>query len=292
MAQVTLSSTTRTIALTAIAMIAFAANSLLCRLALGKHAIDPSSFGAIRIVAGAAMLSAIMFLRGNRRILARADWRAAAMLFVYVVFFTFAYLAISAGTGALILFGAVQLTMFIVALRGGESFSPLSWLGFALAAAGLIYLVSPGVTAPVLSSAVQMAVAGIAWGFYSLLGRGASDPLASTTGAFVLCVPAILLIELVSINIGLHATSTGIWLAIASGAITSGLGYVVWYAALPGLGATSAACVQLSVPAIVAFGGVLFLSEDLTLRLVAAAIATLGGVTIVLLQRNKAKPAR
>jgi len=154
----------------------------------------------------------------------------------------------------------------------------------------LIYLVSPGVTAPDLSSAAQMAVAGIAWGVYSLFGRGASDPLAATTGAFVLCVPAILLIELASIAIGLDATSTGIWLAIASGAITSGLGYVVWYAALPGLGATSAACVQLSVPAIAAFGGVLVLGEELTLRLVVAALATLGGVTIVLMQRAKAKP--
>jgi drug/metabolite transporter (DMT)-like permease len=280
----------RTILLTAVAMTAFAANSLLCRLALGHHTIDAATFVSVRVVAGAITLAAIMLIRGNNRVTADANWRAAAMLFTYMVFFSFAYLSLSAGTGALILFGAVQLTMFTVALRSGETFSPISWAGLTLAIAGLIYLVLPGVTAPDLLGTVLMAVAGIAWGFYSLLGRGARDPLAATAGAFIYAVPAVLVVSVVSTFVsGLFATSAGLALAIASGAIASGCGYVIWYAALPGLGATRAATVQLSVPVIAAFGGVLLLSEDVTLRLLLSAAATLGGVTIVLLQRSKAK---
>lgn len=289
MAQIALPTPARTIALTVIAMIAFAANSVLCRLALGHHAIDAASFATIRIVSGALALSGIMLLQGNPNILSGANWRSALMLFAYVVFFTYAYISLSTGTGALILFGAVQLTMFTAALRSGESFSPLSWAGLAVAIAGLVYLVSPGITAPEPIAALSMALAGIAWGFYSLLGRGAKDPLAATTGAFVLCAPAMLVVELLSMNVGIEATSYGIWLAVISGAITSGVGYVVWYAALPGLGATSAATVQLAVPAIAAIGGVLFMSEELSTRLVIAALATLGGVTIVLMQRAKPK---
>lgn len=235
------------------------------------------------------MLSGIMLVQGKPNILAAANWRAASMLFAYVAFFTYAYISLSAGTGALILFGAVQLTMFTAALRGGESFSPTSWFGFALAIAGLIYLVSPRVAAPDPVAALSMAIAGVAWGIYSLIGRGARDPLAATTSAFVLCIPPMLLIELAAVNVGIEFGPTGLWLAIASGAITSGLGYVIWYAALRGLGATSAATVQLSVPAIAALGGVLFLSEELTTRLVIASLATIGGVTIVLTQRARAK---
>jgi drug/metabolite transporter (DMT)-like permease len=231
-----------------------------------------------------------MLVQGNRRILGESDWRAAAMLFTYLVFFTFAYLSLSAGTGALILFAAVQLTMFIYALRGGEQFSAVSWIGLALAVAGLVYLVSPGVTAPDPLGAVMMAAAGVAWGFYSLLGRGARDPLAATTSAFVLALPAVFIVTLASVFVrGASVTDYGLELAIASGAIASGCGYVIWYAALPGLGAARAATVQLSVPVIAAIGGVLLLSEDVTPRLVIAALATLGGVTIVLTQRGKPK---
>jgi drug/metabolite transporter (DMT)-like permease len=186
--------TARTALLTAVAMIAFAANSLLCRPALGEQLIDAASFTAIRVIAGAATLAVIMFVR-RTRVAAPFAWRAAAMLFTYMIFFSFAYLSLSAGTGALILFGAVQLTMFIVALRGGESFSRFSWIGLALAVAGLVYLVSPGVTAPDPLGAVFMAIAGIAWGFYSLLGRGARDPLAATAWAFIYSVPAVLIVS-------------------------------------------------------------------------------------------------
>lgn len=281
--------TSRTISLTIIAMIAFAANSLLCRMAIGAHTIDPGTFAAVRIVAGALTLCAIMAVRGHRTLLDGADWRTGAMLFVYVAFFTFAYRSLSAGTGALILFGAVQITMFTAALRGGERFSAVSWAGLALAIAGLIYLVSPGVTAPDALGAAMMAIAGVGWGFYSLLGRGARDPLTATTNAFVLCAPAIVAVSLVSDVIsGASVTSYGLALAIASGAIASGCGYVVWYAALPGLGAARAATVQLSVPVIAAFGGVVLIGEPVTTRLVLAAAATLGGVMIVLMQRAKA----
>ncbi len=268
-------------------MIAFAANSLLCRKALGADLIDAGSFAALRTAAGALTLGAILAARGNLRALKADHWRTGAMLFTYMVFFTFAYRTLSAGTGALILFGAVQLTMFVAALRSGETFSTLSWGGLALAVAGLVYLVSPGLSAPDPLGALLMAIAGVAWGLYSLLGRSASDPLGATAGAFVAALPAVLLVSAGAgaLN-GFHIDMTGATLAIASGAIASGCGYVVWYAALRGLSAARAAIVQLSVPVIAAFGGVLFLAEDITLRLIVASIATLGGVAIVLAQRT------
>lgn len=281
--------TTRTIALTAVAMIAFAANSLLCRAALGTDAIDAGSFAALRTLAGALTLALILSLRGELGALTRASHiPTGAMLFAYMVFFTFAYRSLSAGTGALILFGAVQLTMFAAALRNGEAFSPTSWLGLLIAIAGLVYLVSPGLAAPDPLGAFLMAIAGIAWGLYSLLGRGAADPLVATAGAFAAAAPAVLAVAAVStVASGAHASSLGILLAIASGAVASGCGYVVWYAALRGLTAARAATVQLSVPVIAAFGGVAFLGEGITLRLLVASAATLGGVAIVLGQRAR-----
>lgn len=269
-------------------MVAFAANSLLCRKALGAGAIDAASFAAIRTIAGALTLAALIAARGETKLATQGHWRTASMLFTYMVFFTFAYLSLSAGTGALILFGAVQLTMFVVALRIGETFSWASWAGLALAIAGLIYLVSPGVTAPDPIGAVLMAGAGVAWGTYSLLGRGAANPLVATGGAFIAATPAIVVVALIAIAAGkTHITDQGAALAIASGAIASGLGYVIWYAALRGLTATRAATVQLSVPVIAAFGGVLLLGEDVTARLLIASTATLGGVAIVLSQRAR-----
>ena len=201
-----------------------------------------------------------------------------------MAFFSFAYLSLSAGTGALILFGAVQLTMFIVAMRGGEQFSLRSWAGLTLAIFGLVYLVSPGVTAPDPFGAVLMAIAGIAWGFYSLLGRKAADPVEATAYNFIYSVPLVIITSLVFMG-DLHGSPNGVVLAAASGAIASGLGYVIWYAALRGLTATRAATVQLSVPVIAAFGGVILISEQLTVRLLLASIATLGGVALVLAQR-------
>ena len=275
--------------LTVVAMLAFAANSLLCRLALGQELIDAASFTTVRVLSGAVTLALIVLLRRRGRDRGKADWRTVAMLFTYMAFFSFAYLSLGAGTGALILFGAVQLTMFIVALSEGEHFPLLSWVGLTLAVLGLIYLVLPGVSAPDPLGAVLMAVAGIAWGFYSLLGRGAADPLETTARNFVYSVPLVLLVSLFFFR-DFSSSSNGLALAVVSGAIASGCGYVIWYAALPSLTATRAATVQLSVPVIAAFGGVVLLSEQITLRLLLASAATLGGVAIVLAQRAPKAP--
>ena len=266
-------------------MLAFASNSLLCRAALGGGLIDAASFTTVRVLAGAITLALIMLPAWRAHGRTKGEWRAVLMLFTYMVFFSFAYVSLSAGTGALILFGAVQLTMFTVALRRGEHFSGWSWIGLIMAILGLIYLVSPGLTAPDPLGAVLMAVAGIAWGGYSLLGRGLANPLEATASNFIFSAPLVLVVSLVFMG-DIHVSITGLALAIASGAIASGLGYVVWYAALRGLTMTRAATVQLSVPVIAAIGGVVLLAEEISLRLVLASIATLGGVAIVLLQRK------
>ena len=277
----------RIIGLTALAMIAFAANSVLCRMALGAGLIDAATFATVRVAAGALMLSLLMLPHWRREARKPADWRMAAMLFGYMAFFSFAYITLSTGTGALILFGAVQLTMFAVALKDGERFSAVSWFGLLLAFAGLVYLVSPGLTAPDPVGAVLMTAAGISWGMYSLLGRGNSNPLESTANNFILCLPMVGIVSLVFIK-DYHATTTGVILAVASGAIASGVGYSIWYSALRYLTATRAATVQLSVPAIAAIGGVVFMAEGVSVRLAIATLATLGGVWLVLAQRAKA----
>jgi drug/metabolite transporter (DMT)-like permease len=278
----------QTTVLTAAAMLAFAANSLLCRLALQRGEIDPVSFAGIRLVSGAITLALIVQFRSERSAPGRADWLAAAMLFAYVAFFSFAYLTLPAGTGALILFGAVQLTMFSVGLHSGEKFGSVAWLGLALAVAGLVYLVSPGIAAPPLVGAASMAIAGVAWGVYSLRGRGVADPLAATAGNFARAAPlALLLSALFIANARAYANETGVALAMASGALTSGIGYVIWYAALNRLTAMRAATVQLSVPLIAAFGGVAFLSEAITPRLAASSALILGGIAMVLTSRSR-----
>jgi drug/metabolite transporter (DMT)-like permease len=274
-----------TVALTAMAMLAFAANSLLCRMALGRDLMDAASFAAVRVIAGAIVLSLIVLpRRGARR--TSVNWRSVLALSAYMVFFSFAYLTLSAGTGALILFGAVQLTMFAVSLRAGEHVPTVSWVGLAIAVFGLVYLVSPGVTAPHPLGAAAMALAGSAWGFYSLLGRSAADPLEATASNFVWSVPLMIVIALVFMR-DWHLTREGVVLAVLSGGIASGVGYVIWYAALRGLTGTRAATVQLSVPVIAAFAGVLLLGEQITSRLLLASAATLGGVWIVLAQRTR-----
>jgi len=279
-------STLQAVALTAAAMLAFAANSLLCRLALQQGGIDPASFGSIRLVSGAITLALVVRFRAQPPSAGRTDWLPAAMLFAYVAFFSFAYLSLSAGTGALILFGAVQLTMLGAGLGAGERFGPVAWFGFVLAAGGLVYLMLPGIAAPPLLGAVLMAMAGVAWGVYSLRGRGVVDPLAATGRNFARAVPLALALSLVFVARA-HADASGIALAVASGALTSGLGYVVWYAALARLSAMQAATVQLSVPLLAAFGGVLLLSEAITPRLAAASVAILGGIALVLSQKSR-----
>lgn len=277
----------KTLSLTALTMVAFAANSLLCRQALGEQSIDAASFTTLRLTSGACMLWLILQLRNGsgKATPHQSDWLAASMLFLYAASFSFAYITLSAGTGALILFGVVQLTMFFAGLRSGEAFSGISWIGLVVALAGLVYLVMPGITAPEPIGALLMAVAGIGWGIYSLRGRGVANPLQSTARNFLLTVPLGLLLSIGFFG-AFHINTQGLILAVTSGAIASGLGYVIWYAALGGLKATSAATVQLSVPVIAAFGGVLLLSEAITLRLLVASIAILGGIAIVLTQRH------
>jgi len=284
----TVSNELRTLLLTAAAMIAFAANSLLCRLALELPRIDAASFGAIRLASGALALALIVRLRADGGAPPRADWLAATMLFAYVAFFSFAYLSLPAGTGALILFGTVQLTMLGAGLRAGERFAPAAWAGLSAAIGGLVYLVSPGIAAPALLGAALMAAAGVAWGVYSLRGRGVTDPLGATAGNFARAVPMAVALNLVSAR-GLHLDAVGVALAIASGALSSGIGYVVWYAALRGLSAMRAATVQLSVPPIAAIGGAWLLSEPLTLRLLVASAAILGGIAVVLATRARVR---
>ena len=278
----------RTVALTALAMLAFAANSLLTREGLAGSDTDAATFSLLRILSGAVTLALILRLR-SRPAPAEGEggWPGALALFAYLIAFSFAYLSLSAGTGALILFGTVQLTMFTAALHAGERFPPLGWAGLAIAAGGLFYLMAPGIEAPDPFGAALMAVAGIAWGVYSLLGRGARDPLAATARNFALATPLVLLVSLANVG-SAHLDPKGAALAVASGALASGCGYVVWYAALPHLSAGRAATVQLTVPVIAALGGALFLSEPLTPRLVLASAITLGGVALVLSRRGKA----
>jgi drug/metabolite transporter (DMT)-like permease len=275
----------RTVALTALAMLAFAANSVLCRLALGEHFIDPASFAAVRVFTAAATLIPIVLPRWRAHGRSRGNWRSAGVLFAYLVSFSFAYLSLSAGTGALILFGAAQLTMIGSALRDGDSFPPLARAGFVLAVAGLVVLVAPGVTAPNPMGAMLMAIAGLAWGLYSLLGRGAGDPLQVTANNFIYLVPCVIVLGVV-FAAGRHLSTEGLALAALSGSLASGLGYVAWYAAQKRLSAITAATVQLSVPVIAALGGLVLMTEQVTLRLVLASCATLGGIAIVFTRRS------
>ena len=273
-----------TATLAATAMCAFAANSLLCRLALGPRLIDAATFTTVRLVAGALLLAALVTWRHRARPWSGFDPWAALTLFVYAIAFSYAYLSLTAGMGALLLFGAVQITMIVFGLVSGERLSLAGWCGLALAFAGLVYLVAPGLGAPPLLAALLMAVAGLAWGIYSLRGRGVSDPLRATASNFIWSVPLALLASAL-LTKQQHVTPQGLAFAIASGALASGLGYVIWYAAVRRLAALRAAAVQLSVPIIAAFGGIVLLAEELSHRLALASVAVLGGIAMVLYSR-------
>ena len=268
----------RTLALTALAMTAFAGNSLLCRLALQHSAIDPASFTAVRLVSGALVLWALVRWRGQRP---AGDWRSAAALFVYAAAFSYAYLSLSAGTGALLLFGAVQATMLGWGLWRGQRLRLGQTAGLLLAMGGLVALLWPGVTAPPAMGALLMLAAGVAWGVYSLRGRGAGDPTAVTAGNFVRAAVLAVPLALAALPWA-QVDAAGLLWALCSGAVTSGLGYAVWYTALKGLHPTSSASVQLSVPVLTALGGVAFLSEPLTLHLTLCSAAILGGIACVI----------
>lgn len=279
-----------TSSLTVLALAAFAGNSILCRLALGEAAIDPASFTAARLISGAFALWMITLIIGQRRSRSNSggSWVGGLLLFLYAITFSFAYMSLSAGTGALILFAAVQFTMIAAGLRSGEKPLPLEWWGLSAAMAGLAYLVFPGITAPPFSGSALMAAAGIAWGFYSLRGRSTGDPIRTTADNFLRAVPLVLIVVLLQWP-SLEAKPIGLLWAVLSGAVTSGLGYVVWYVALRRLTATRAATVQLSVPVIAAIGGVLFLSEAITVRLLVSAGAILGGIGLSVSARAVSK---
>ncbi|HMN22310.1 MAG TPA: DMT family transporter [Ottowia sp.] len=291
----------RLAALTTISMLAFAANSVLARLALGGGHIDPLAYSGIRLGAGACVLAAIALWRARRAGAGRASglpqaWlggsRAGALsLLLYAVSFSIAYGMVATGPGALILFASVQFSMLAWAVLRGDRPARLEWLGIGVALAALVYLVSPGLVAPPLAGAALMAVAGAAWGAYSLIGRGSRAPLSDSAGNFLRCAPVGVLL------IGFGAWRAppglqGVILALASGALASGLGYIVWYSALPGLSRAQAALVQLTVPALAAAGGIVFIGEALTPRLVIATVGITGGVALALLASQRRAPRR
>jgi len=289
-------------------MIAFASNSLLCRLALKHTTIDAATFTFIRILSGAVALWLILELRtrlrtekttsllydgasGSPRVtrhlpLKSGNWLSALALFVYAAAFSFAYVDLSVGTGALLLFGAVQASMIIWGFRKGERLDAIQVVGFVAAVIGLVVLVFPGLSAPPLIASILMLTAGVAWGVYSLRGKGVQNPASITAGNFVRAVPFSAVVWIIFIP-WTHVDSAGVSYAVISGAIASGLGYVIWYSVLPSLKAASAATVQLSVPVLAATGGILLLGEPLTLRYLLASVAILGGIALVVLEKNR-----
>jgi drug/metabolite transporter (DMT)-like permease len=295
--------TARIFILTLLAMIAFASNSILCRGALKESSLDPATFTLVRIFSGAAGLWLVMSVRRIAKVnrtattpsedlsiqptniahslLGYGNWISATALFVYAAGFSFAYTSLSAGTGALLLFGAVQATMILWGLYNGERLSMIQIFGFMAAITGLCVLLFPGFSAPPLTASMLMLGAGIAWGIYSLRGKGEKNPASVTTGNFIRAVLFAVVLSL-ALASRVHLDLAGIAYAVTSGAVTSGLGYVIWYSALPGLTATGAATVQLSVPVLAATGGILLLSEPITFRYVLASVAVLGGIAVVI----------
>lgn len=279
------SSTAKIFVFTGMALIAFAANSVLCRLALGEEAIDAMSFTVIRLLSGAIVLLTIISIsQNNTSSPAKGSWSASLLLFLYAITFSFAYITLDTGTGALILFGSVQITMILLSLYSGARLHITEWAGMAVAFAGFVYLTLPGVTAPSTFGFLLMTIAGIAWGGYTLVGRNSKNPLMDTAYNFIRTIPLVIILGMIGIKTA-HLSFEGILYASLSGGIASGIGYTIWYIALGGLSTTQAAVVQLLVPVIAALGGILFVSESVSLRLTVAATIILGGILIVFLGR-------
>jgi drug/metabolite transporter (DMT)-like permease len=275
----------KSLILTILALIALAANSVLCRMALGEDRIDASSFTVIRLLSGVLVLLAIVKITNRKKSLSsRGSWFASMMLFLYAISFSFAYMTLDTGTGAFILFGAVQITMISISFFSGNRLHLSEWIGVSIAFMGFVYLVLPGITAPSAIGFILMSVAGIAWGIYTLKGRGSDAPLLDTSSNFLRTVPFVIVLSITAVNTAQYSIE-GILLAVLSGGIASGIGYTIWYSALGGLSTTQAAVVQLSVPMIAALGGVIFLSETLTQRLTVSALMILGGILLVVLGR-------
>jgi drug/metabolite transporter (DMT)-like permease len=278
--------------LTAFTLVAFAANSILCRMALGAHLIDPVSFSTLRLLSGAIVLVPLSRLAGKSRAAKRSpgSWTSGLALFVYALAFSLAYISLQAGIGALILFGAVQATMIGVGIVSGEQPHASEWLGLFTALGGLVYLVAPGVTSPDPLGALLMSISGIAWGAYSLRGKGALAPVSSTAGNFVRALPMAAVASVFALS-SVDAHAAGVILAVISGSVTSGLGYVLWYRALRGLTTAQAAIVQLLVPILAGFGGIVFLGERPSVRLAIASALILGGVAMAVRGRtSKCRP--
>ena len=292
----------RPILLTLLSLMALAANSVLCRLALSPSdvvstgpevaTIDPVSFTLLRLVSGIGMLWLVMFLltlsrsrSSQTKPVSGGSYKAGFMLFAYAIAFSVAYLDLETGTGALILFGAVQLTMILIGWLQGQRLHLIEWSGVLMAFAGFVYLVLPGFSTPSFTGFVLMTAAGIAWGCYTLLGRGSATPALDTARNFLFTWPWLLVLTLWLFLQGSNWQAQGVILALASGAITSGLGYVIWYATLPYYTATQAAVLQLSVPVIAALGGVIFVAEPVTLTLMIASLMILGGILLVIAGR-------
>lgn len=276
-----------------LAMVAFASNSLLCRAALRDTSIDAATFTFIRIFSGAIALALILRTRAQfsspvtrHSSVANGNWPSAFALFIYAAAFSFAYNTLSAGTGALLLFGAVQATMIFWGLRQGERLDLIQIVGLIVAMAGLVVLVFPGLSAPPLVGSLLMLAAGLAWGVYSVRGKTTKDAIAATTGNFLRAVPFAALVSLIAVR-QMRLDSLGATYALVSGAITSGLGYVIWYTVLPRLGASRAAAIQLSAPVLAATGGILLLSEPITLRYLIASVAVLGGIFLVVIEKER-----
>ena len=276
--------TTRVALLTLLAMIAFAGNSLLCRLALKDTRIDAATFTAIRLISGTLVLWLIVRVRHNSNRGSRS-WLSAFALFAYAACFSFAYLSLPAGTGALLLFGAVQATMIGYGLWAGERLRTRQAAGFIFALGGLVLLVLPGLSAPPLLGSGLMLVAGVAWGVYSLRGRYSGEPIGTTAENFLRAVPLAIALSVIMAP-RFSFDRMGALYAIVSGALASGVGYAIWYTAVRGLRATQAATVQLSVPVIAAGGGIAFLGEHLGLRFIIASIAILGGIALVIIEKE------
>lgn len=278
---------TRILALTSLTMVAFAGNSLLCRMALKQTSIDPASFTTIRLVSGALTLWLLTRARHGKAS-GSGNWLSALSLFAYAASLSFAYVGLPTAMGALLLFGAVQATMIGHGIRTGEHLGRMQLAGLVLACVGLVGLLLPGLTAPPLLDSALMLGSGVAWGIYSLRGKGAGNPTRVTAGNFLRAAPIAVALNLFMMN-RTSLDQAGIAYALLSGALTSGMGYAIWYRVLPALKATHASIVQLSVPVIAALGGIAFLGEALTLRLTLASAAILGGIALVILEKQAAK---
>lgn len=271
---------------TIFALLAFAGNSVLCRLALGENTIDAASFTIIRLLSGIIVLIfAVKITKTTSDANSKGSWLSASMLFIYTVAFSFGYISLDTGTGALILFGAVQITMIIVSVISGNRLHYSEWLGLFIAFSGFVYLITPSLTTPSLTGFILMTVSGIAWGGYTLVGRDSKKPLSDTAYNFLRTSPFVLALIIFTFKDS-NLSAEGVLFAVLSGAIASGVGYSVWYIALGGLSVTQAAVVQLFVPIIAAIGGVIFTNEPITLRLVESSALVLGGILTLILGRN------